>query len=127
MKSIRLAATAICLTLSPHISIAGPAWGPIVPFGVIKGIVRDSSGQPVAYANIMVVESTCGAMSGEDGLFSIYFVPPGTYRVKAMMPGYRTVWVNSVVVRMGHETEIVLELKGKPPARTGWIEGKRAP
>ncbi len=125
MKSIRLAATAICLTLSPHISIAGPAWEPIVPFGVIKGMVRDSAGQPVPYANVMVLETTCGAMSGQDGLFSIYFVPPATHRVRAMVMGFHTVWVDSVVVRMGHETEIVIELKGKQSV--GWIEGKRAP
>ena len=127
MRLIRLAITAICLILSPHIIVASSAWEPIVPFGIIKGVIRDSSLQPIPYANVMVEGHKLGAMSDSQGSFSIYFVPPGMYTVRSMMIGYKPAWARRVTVHMGRETEIKVEMKEEPNFNKQWIEGRRAP
>ncbi len=86
----------------------------MMPYGVIKGVVRDSyRNLPLGYATILIVGTTSGAMSQRDGSYAIRFVPPGTYQVKAMMMAYHTVSFDRIVVRMGEETDIPITLEEK--------------
>ena len=58
--------------------------------GTIVGTVTDSkTGKQLAYANVILLGTSMGAMTLEDGKFTIRGVPPGTYTVKAMMMGYK--------------------------------------
>ena len=69
------------------------------PPGTVSGWVRSTDGTPLAYANVILVGSTLGAMSLSDGKFTIVGVPAGTYTIRAMMMGYghveKTIGVNA--------------------------------
>ena len=87
----------------------------MMPFGVIKGFVREAySDLPLHFANVIVMDTTRGAMTEKDGSYSIPFLPPGTYMVRAMMIGYTAAYAR-VVVRMGVETELSISLKIRRP------------
>lgn len=77
------------------------------PVGIIRGVILDAdTKRPLPYANAMVVGTTCGAMTKEDGTFTILRVPPGVHEVKVMMIGYRSTSIDSVVVRPYDETHL---------------------
>ncbi len=54
----------------------------------ISGHVADSSGTPLPTAVVHVVGTQLGAASNGDGAYAIANVPPGTYKVLAVMRGY---------------------------------------
>ena len=57
--------------------------------GTIRGKVLKADGTPIAYANVILVGTTMGAMTLADGSYTITSVPAGTYRVRAMMMGFK--------------------------------------
>ena len=78
----------------------GPVTGEETGAGSISGQVLDAkTDQPLAFANIVLIGTSMGAMSLEDGKFRISRIPAGTYTVKAMMMGYKPAEQCSVVVR----------------------------
>lgn len=119
MKSIRLAITAICLTLSPHNIVAEPEGPPFA--GTLKGFVRDARTQnPIAGANVRLIdnqETTLFAMAQEDGSFSISGIPPGTYVLNVGVIGYWFKEIPGVVVRSGQEVFLpdAIMLNLRPP------------
>ncbi len=86
--------------------------GDIAPgYGRIEGHVIDAETKaPLAFANIVLVGSSKGAMSLDDGRFAVRDVRAGTYTVKAMMMGYKTVEVKNVVVKAGEVVELLIEM-----------------
>lgn len=73
--------------------------------GAVIGVVTDSrDGHPVSYANIVVIGTVFGSMTLDDGTFRISAVPPGTYRIKALAMGYRSVEWGPITVETGKET-----------------------
>lgn len=55
----------------------------------INGYVKDaSSGEPLSYANIVIVNSDFGAAADVRGYYVIPALPPGNYTIRAMMLGY---------------------------------------
>ncbi len=80
--------------------------------GEINGRVVDAkSGQPLGYANVVIVGSSRGAMSLDDGRFTLSQVAAGTYTVKVMMMGYKTAEKFGVVVNAGQKTTIEVTLE----------------
>jgi Ca-activated chloride channel family protein len=75
--------------------------------GSVFGVITDTkTGDPLAYANVVIVDKRLGAMSLTDGTYRITGVPAGTYDLKAMMMGYTTEVKRNVVVEKGNEVEV---------------------
>ncbi len=82
--------------------------------GSVTGtVVSAKDGKPLAYANVMIVGTTMGAMSLSDGKFAITGVPIGTYTVKAMMMGYGAVERPGVIVNAGSAATVQFKLEEK--------------
>jgi outer membrane receptor protein involved in Fe transport len=80
--------------------------------GTISGTVFNAkTNQPLAYANVVVVGTSLGAMSLNDGKFSVKGVPPGKYTVKAMMMGYKSAEKPNVVVPPGKDVQVEFTLE----------------
>ncbi len=79
--------------------------------GKITGIVKDkNTGKPLMGANIIVMGTTLGAASDEDGIFIILGIPPGIHEVKSMYIGYQTMVLSNVKVNVDMTTELIFEL-----------------
>ena len=79
--------------------------------GQITGkIIDKKTGTALGFANIVIVGSRKGAMSLDDGKFTVPGIPVGTYTVKAMMMGYKTIELPGIVVNSNQTTEISFSL-----------------
>ncbi|SFT76194.1 Outer membrane receptor proteins, mostly Fe transport [Algoriphagus locisalis] len=59
--------------------------------GVIRGkITNPVNNEPVAFANVLLLNTELGAISDEQGFYEITNVPPGLYNVRASFVGYKT-------------------------------------
>jgi Ca-activated chloride channel family protein len=77
------------------------------PSGVIIGrVTADTTGTPLAYANVIVVGTNLGAMSKADGRYRIEGVATGTYVVRAMMMGFKQAEVKNIKVESGTSTTV---------------------
>jgi len=80
--------------------------------GRITGkVVAKKTGQPLPYANVVLVGTKMGAMTLSDGTFTIVGVPVGTYTVKVMMMGYKSEQKSGVKVNAGEVTEVNFALE----------------
>jgi outer membrane cobalamin receptor len=79
--------------------------------GSIKGLVLDrASRQPLPGANIRVLETSLGAVSGLDGRFAIPQIPDGTYALEATLLGYEAQRIENKTVSAGAALEMNFEL-----------------
>ncbi len=90
----------------------------LVPFapegetGSIYGVITEmATGDPIAYANVVIVGTMMGGMTLTDGTYRIVGVPPGTYTLKAMMMGYKAEVTHGVEVQEGIGVEINFEME----------------
>jgi len=82
----------LAVFLVPSILFAGVT-------GKIAGTVVDvETGAPLIGANVIIEGTNMGTATNLDGYYFIINVPPGTYRVKAMMMGYQSVVKTNVKV-----------------------------
>ncbi len=101
---------------------------PVPGRGELNGSVRDAvSGRPLTPANILVMGTSWGAMTLEDGSFRIPNLPPGTYDLQVQMMGYGTEILRDVEMRPDHSTTATFELAQSLVATLGEVEvrGKR--
>ncbi|MGQ9561119.1 MAG: TonB-dependent receptor [Candidatus Oleimicrobiaceae bacterium] len=85
--------TAVVLTMGMTGWTQGGTTGKIV-----GRVVEAETGQPLAAANVTVVGTTLGAATDAQGYFFVHNVPPGVYRLRASMIGYKSVEVANVRV-----------------------------
>ena len=78
---------------------------------IVGKVVEKGAGEPLAFANVIIVGTTMGAMTLNDGTFSITAVPVGTYTVRAMMMGYSAQDRVGVRVDAGVPTEVNFQLE----------------
>lgn len=80
--------------------------------GKIAGKVVDKdSGEPLMYANVVVLGTPLGGMSLEDGSFFILNVSPGTYDVQASYVGYKPMVISGVIVEPDLTRNLEFELE----------------
>ncbi len=80
--------------------------------GSIFGIVTDrETGDPIAFANVVVEGTTLDALSGDDGSYIITGIPTGEYTVKAMMFGHTTQKKYRIAVTDGSSMEVNFTLE----------------
>ncbi len=82
--------------------------------GKIAGLIIDSStGEPLPFANIIVVGTNFGAASDVNGHFIILNIAPGKYSVKASMVGYSSQTIEEVIIRADLTTNLDFKLTEK--------------
>lgn len=83
---------------------------PQVTEGRISGYLRDaSSGEPLMYANVVLIETPYGAASTVQGYYVISDIPPGKYTLRVTMMGYETT-DRSLAVESGSEIRLDLDI-----------------
>lgn len=79
--------------------------------GTVRGTVRSShSGEPLHYANVVLVGTGRGAPTDAQGVFAIVDVPPGRYEIEASYVGYERVR-RTIVVEAGTGTSVEFSLR----------------
>lgn len=76
--------------------------------GNIRGVVTDDFGLYFPGANVLIESLSKGAVTDENGAYTIFNVPEGTYEVTVKYLGYKDVTVSATVVA---GTTIVLNFK----------------
>lgn len=56
----------------------------------VKGVIRDTSGQPMSFASVVVRGETTGTMANEQGEFSLELAAGRTYELVFQFLGYKT-------------------------------------
>jgi len=80
--------------------------------GVIRGkIINPNNGQPVAFANVLVLDSDFGAISDEEGFYEIQNIPAGLYNVRASFVGFKTETRFEVRVTIAKPVQLDFELR----------------
>ncbi len=97
--------------------------------GEIDGRVLDPSGAVIVGANVQVTNSetgtTASAKTNQDGIYAIPYLLPGTYTIRADMPGFKKLQRAGVEVRVNDKLNLELQLEVGTAAET--VEVKGAP
>ena len=81
-----------------------------VPSGRVSGVVVDAqSREPMGRANVVLLGTTLGSSTADDGTFVVTEVPPGEYDLVASFVGY-TRWQTKLVLGAGEERVLRIEL-----------------
>jgi hypothetical protein len=88
---------------------------------IIGKVSSAKTGEPLAFANVVVIGTKMGGMTLNDGSFKITGVPVGSYTVKAMMMGYTAVEKPGIAVNSGAEVTVEFTLEETIVSRTAEI------
>jgi len=78
--------------------------------GKISGTILNEEGSPLGGANIIIVGTTYGAATNEDGSFIVLKIPVGFYDVRADYIGYKKTTISNVEIKGGLTTRLEFEL-----------------
>ncbi len=67
---------------------------------------KEADNEPLAFANILIKNTTKGTTSDFDGLYEIPDIEPGSYTVVFSFLGYETLEIPEVIVEAGKVTEV---------------------
>lgn len=132
-KSIPYALVPIAWVLVALMSFAAPV---DAQQGTITGVVLDqSTGDPISGAQIVLDGTTLGAVSGDQGRFTVNNVPPGTYTVEVTFLGRAELRRTDVEVAAGETVTLELTMRERALSLEGIvatgvvdpIEGVRMP
>ncbi len=94
--------------------------------GVIRGRVTTTTGEPLAYANVLIDGTTLGALTDTSGVFQVNDVPPGTHRVLVSYLGFETVeWEFTLAEGAEFATDVMLTELQAPIDYATILEAKR--
>jgi TonB-dependent receptor len=71
---------------------------------------KDFNDEPLAFANILIQNTTTGTTSDFDGLYEIADLEPGTYTVIYSFLGYETITQTDIIVEAGKSTKVDIGL-----------------
>ena len=75
--------------------------------GILHGSLRDGdSGSPIVGGSIVIIGSTIGGITDENGTLLLVNIPPGTYQLRLSSVGYAQEILRNVMVRAGDTTRI---------------------
>jgi hypothetical protein len=75
--------------------------------GDIYGKVVDlTTKKPLPFANVVVVGTTLGAATAENGTYKISGIPVNTYQIKASVIGYNSQTITDITVQTAKPTEV---------------------
>ncbi len=75
------------------------AFAALAQNGIIKGSVNDAlSNEPISFANVLLVGTSLGATTDDNGNYEINGLEPGLYNVKVSFVGYKDNFVYEVQV-----------------------------
>ncbi len=84
-------------------------------YGNLRGEVKEkATGEPLPGANVVILGTSRGAATNQEGAFVIRRLHPGTYRVAVTMIGYKKAVLDSVLVTAGETTWLRIELSLEP-------------
>src|SRR5262249_30579040 len=104
-----------CLLLGPCLGaclVASAVWAGTT--GRIAGRVVDAKKQPLAGVNVAMLGVQLGAVTDENGQFTIINIPAGSYSVRSGLLGYRPVTTTNVIVSADETTRLDLALEEAP-------------
>src|SRR6266571_8200820 len=108
MTSCLFSTTAVVLLFSFALSAQGN-------FGRILGTVTDPSGAVIPGATVSIIDKDRGLArtltTDEAGLYNAPNLIPGTYTVRAELPGFKTLDRGNVVVEVGSEIRVDLTIE----------------
>src|SRR5260370_31103747 len=79
--------------------------------GSLAGLVSDTGGRPVQYADVMVVGTNLIARTSADGSYSFSALPAGLYTVRARRLGFVQAVRDTVHVMSGGSTRVDFRLR----------------
>ena len=98
----------LCLGFFLAVGINSHSWGQ--GFGGIRGQVVDSDfGQPIARSSVILLDTPFGAMTDDQGNFTISGVPPGAYTISVRSGGYLPKLVPGISISSGTFNDIRVE------------------
>lgn len=95
--------------------------------GRIAGRILDAKKQPLAGVTVALPEARLGAMTDEDGRFSIVNIPAGSYTVRVNLVGYRPVTTTNLLVSADETTRMDLTLVEAPVQMEEVVVSARRP
>ncbi|SDC72067.1 Outer membrane receptor proteins, mostly Fe transport [Algoriphagus faecimaris] len=79
--------------------------------GIIRGrVFNPVNNDPVAYANILILETELGAITDEEGNYEIKDIPPGLYNVRASFVGFKSQTQYEIQVTQAGPVQLDFEL-----------------
>ena len=98
----------LCLAFLLAVGISSHSWGQ--GFGGIRGQVVDSDfGQPIARSSVILLDTPFGAMTDDQGNFTISGVPPGAYTISVRSGGYLPKLVPGITISSGTFNDVRVE------------------
>ena len=98
----------LCLVFFLAVGINSHSWGQ--GFGGIRGQVVDSDfGQPIARSSVILLDTPFGAMTDDQGNFTISGVPPGAYTLSVRSGGYLPKLVPGITISSGTFNDVRVE------------------
>jgi hypothetical protein len=102
----------ILITLLIFLSLAPVAAQQNAPWGIIQGRVFDRENRaPLPGANLILLNSTLGAVTTAEGEFAITRVPVGAYTLECRFIGYEKQILTDIIVRPQRITQLEVMLK----------------
>lgn len=79
--------------------------------GIIRGkITNQVNNEPVAFGNVLLLNTELGAISDENGFYEISNVPPGLYNVRASFVGFKTKTQFEIQVTLARPVQLDFDL-----------------
>lgn len=95
---------------------------------ILGKIVDKTTGEPVAYANIVLEGTSLGAASDANGGFVVLNIPPGVYNVTGSYIGYQKTTIKDVRVNVNFTTRLEINLNpGEITLNAVVVQGERNP